>query len=102
MLTLMLMLKLTLTLNAHATVAKNQSLMADKHRLGKHQSKHEPVTDLRVHVQVYNTMVVKRQERNIITYSSLIAAADRAGQWEQGLDIWQHMAGDKCHPNLPA
>ncbi len=53
-------------------------------------------------VQVYNIMVAKRQERNIITYSSLIAAADRAGRWEEGLTIWGHMAGDRCHPNLPA
>ena len=54
------------------------------------------------YLQVYNTMVDKRQERNIITYSSLIAAADRAGQWQQGLTIWHHMSGDRCHPNLPA
>ena len=53
-------------------------------------------------MQVYNTMVAKRQERNIITYSSLIAAADRAGRWEEGLTTWAHMAGDRCHPNLPA
>lgn len=53
-------------------------------------------------VQVYNTMLAKRQERNIITYSSLIAAADRAGRWEEGLSIWSHMSTDRCHPNLPA
>ena len=53
-------------------------------------------------MQVYNVMVAKRQERNIITYSSLIAAADRAGRWEEGLITWAHMAGDRCHPNLPA
>ena len=47
-------------------------------------------------------MVAKRQERNIITYSSLIAAADRTGRWEEGLTIWGHMSGDRCHPNLPA
>ena len=47
-------------------------------------------------------MVARRQERNIITYSSLIAAADRAGRWEEGLTTWAHMAGDRCHPNLPA
>ena len=47
-------------------------------------------------------MVAKKQERNIITYSSLIAAADRAGRWEEGLTIWGHMAGGRCHPNLPA
>ena len=53
-------------------------------------------------MQVYDVMVAKRQERNIITYSSLIAAADRAGRWEEGLTVWAHMAGDRCHPNLPA
>ncbi len=53
-------------------------------------------------MQVYNNMVAKRQERNIITYSSLIAAADRTGRWEEGLTIWAHMSGDRCHPNLPA
>ena len=47
-------------------------------------------------------MVAKRQERNIITYSSLIAAADRTRRWEEGLTIWAHMSGDRCHPNLPA
>ena len=47
-------------------------------------------------------MVAKRQDRNIITYSSLIAAADRTGRWEEGLTIWGHMSGDRCHPNLPA
>ena len=52
--------------------------------------------------QVYNVMVAKRQERNIITYSSLIAAADRAGQWKEALNIWGHMSRDRCHPNLPA
>ncbi len=51
---------------------------------------------------MYNNMVAKRQERNIITYSSLIAAADRTGRWEEGLTIWDHMSGDRCHPNLPA
>ena len=47
-------------------------------------------------------MVAGRQERNIITYSSLLAAADRAGQWEEGLNIWGHLLADRCHPNLPA
>ena len=46
-------------------------------------------------------MIANRQERNIITYSSLIAAADRAGQWEEGLNIWGDLLGDRCHPNLP-
>ena len=38
-------------------------------------------------------------ERSVITYSSLITACEKAGQWETALDLLGRMYQDGCRPN---
>lgn len=38
-------------------------------------------------------------ERCVITYSSLISACEKAGQWETALRIFAEMQRDGCAPN---
>ncbi len=42
----------------------------------------------------------KRCERNVITYGSLVNAADRAGRFELALELYEEMHRDGCSPNL--
>ena len=44
-------------------------------------------------------MVHKGCERSVITYSSLISACEKAGQWELALELFNEMAGEGCVPN---
>lgn len=38
-------------------------------------------------------------ERSVITYSSLISACEKAGQWELALELFQEMLREQCTPN---
>lgn len=39
-------------------------------------------------------------ERNVITYSSLISACEKAGRWELALDLFGEMHREGCKPNV--
>lgn len=45
-------------------------------------------------------MVARGCERNVITYSSLIAAAEKAGRWELALEMFSTMHREGCTPNV--
>jgi pentatricopeptide repeat protein len=45
-------------------------------------------------------MVQRGCERNVITYSSLIAACEKAGRWQMALDLLEEMHRDGCKPNV--
>lgn len=42
---------------------------------------------------------MQNMERSVITYSSLISACEKAGQWETALRIFNEMQQDNCVPN---
>lgn len=44
-------------------------------------------------------MVWKGCERSVITYSSLISACEKAGQWELALELFNEMHSEGCVPN---
>jgi pentatricopeptide repeat protein len=57
---------------------------------------------LRLRPQVMETfqeMVWKGCERSVITYSSLISACEKAGQWELALELFDEMHREGCSPN---
>jgi pentatricopeptide repeat domain-containing protein 1 len=39
-------------------------------------------------------------ERSVITYSSLISACEKAGQWDLALQVFDEMRGEGCVPNV--
>lgn len=51
-------------------------------------------------LQVFDDMRERGCERNVITYSSLICACERAGQWQLALRLFEDMQRDGCRPNV--
>ncbi len=45
-------------------------------------------------------MVACGCERNVITYSSLISACEKAGRWELALELFNEMHREGCKPNV--
>ena len=45
-------------------------------------------------------MVRRGCERNVITYSSLISACEKAGRWELALELFREMHTEGCRPNV--
>jgi pentatricopeptide repeat protein len=39
-------------------------------------------------------------ERSVITYSTLISACEKAGEWELALQLFEEMRGEGCVPNV--
>ena len=39
-------------------------------------------------------------ERSVITYSSLISACEKAGDWKLALDFFEECTKDSCRPNV--
>ena len=39
-------------------------------------------------------------ERNVITYSSLISACEKAGRWQLALELFSEMHREGCKPNV--
>ena len=39
-------------------------------------------------------------ERSVITYSSLISACEKAGEWELALQLFEEMRAEGCTPNV--
>ena len=51
-------------------------------------------------LQIFEDMVARGCERNVITYSSLISACEKAGQWRLALQLFDEMHRDGCKPNV--
>ena len=45
---------------------------------------------------IFQDMVARGCERNVITYSSLIVAAEKAGRWQLALELLEEMHRDGC------
>jgi len=50
-------------------------------------------------MEVFQEMVHRGCERSVITYSSLISACEKAGQWELALELFNEMHNEGCFPN---
>ena len=51
-------------------------------------------------LRIFQDMVQRGCERNVITYSSLIAACEKAGRWQLALELLEEMHRDNCKPNV--
>ena len=49
---------------------------------------------------MYMVQIRRGCERNVITYSSLISACEKAGRWELALDLFSEMHREGCKPNV--
>ena len=50
-------------------------------------------------LQIFEDMLARGCERNVITYSSLVAACEKAGRWQLALELLDSMHRDACKPN---
>jgi pentatricopeptide repeat protein len=58
---------------------------------------------LLLHLQVmelYQDMKRTGCERSVITYSALISACEKAGQWQLALNLFGEMLRERCTPNV--
>ena len=51
-------------------------------------------------LRIFQDMVQRGCERNVITYSSLIGACEKAGRWQLALELLEEMHRDNCKPNV--
>ena len=51
-------------------------------------------------LQIFDDMRERGCERNVITYSSLISACEKAGQWQLAVRLFDDMHRDGCRPNV--
>ena len=51
-------------------------------------------------LQIFKDMVARNCERNVITYSSLISACEKAGEWQVAVRLFNEMHRDGCRPNV--
>ena len=51
-------------------------------------------------LRIFQDMVQRGCERNVITYSSLISACEKAGRWQLALELLEEMHRDGCKPNV--
>ena len=51
-------------------------------------------------LRIFQDMVQRGCERNVITYSSLISACEKAGRWQLALELLEEMHRDNCKPNV--
>jgi len=49
---------------------------------------------------IFADMVARGCERNVITYSSLISAAEKAGRTDLALQLFERMHQEGCRPNV--
>lgn len=49
---------------------------------------------------IFQDMVARGCERNVITYSSLITACEKSGRYQLALDFFNEMHRDKVKPNV--
>ena len=50
-------------------------------------------------LQIFEDMLARGCERNVITYSSLVSACEKAGRWQLALELLDSMHRDACKPN---
>ncbi len=48
---------------------------------------------------MFNQMMNAGCERSVITYSSLISACEKVGQWRTAISFFEYMENEKCRPN---
>lgn len=51
-------------------------------------------------MDTYQEMLRTGCERSVITYSALISACEKAGQWQLALNLFSEMLKEKCDPNV--
>lgn len=51
-------------------------------------------------MEIFADMLQRGCERNVITYSSLISACEKAGRWELALQLFDRMHQEGCRPNV--
>ena len=51
-------------------------------------------------IKIFQDMINRGCERNVITYSSLISACEKSGKWELALELFDEMHKDACKPNI--
>ena len=51
-------------------------------------------------IKIFQDMITRGCERNVITYSSLISACEKSGRWELALELFEEMHKDACKPNI--
>lgn len=51
-------------------------------------------------LEIFDDMVKRGCERNVITYSSLISVCEKAGRWELALQLFDEMHHEGCKPNV--
>lgn len=51
-------------------------------------------------MEVYQDMLRTNCERSVITYSALISACEKAGQWQLALNLFEEMLRERCTPNV--
>jgi pentatricopeptide repeat domain-containing protein 1 len=51
-------------------------------------------------MEVYQDMLRTGCERSVITYSALISACEKAGQWQLALNLFGEMLRERCAPNV--
>lgn len=51
-------------------------------------------------MDVYHEMLRTGCERSVITYSALISACEKAGQWQLALNLFAEMLKERCTPNV--
>lgn len=51
-------------------------------------------------LEIFRDMIRRGCERNVITYSSLISACEKAGRWEMALELFSKMHKENCKPNV--
>jgi pentatricopeptide repeat protein len=51
-------------------------------------------------MEVYQEMLRTGCERSVITYSALISACEKAGQWQLALNLFSEMLQERCVPNV--
>lgn len=49
---------------------------------------------------IFQDMVARGCERNVITYSSLITACEKSGRYQLALDFFSEMHRDNVKPNV--
>lgn len=51
-------------------------------------------------METYHAMVASGCERSVITFSALINAAEKGGQWQLALQLFERMHAERCRPNV--
>ena len=50
-------------------------------------------------IAVFHEMINQKCERSVITFSSLISACEKAGNWQMAVRFFGQMHEERCQPN---